>query len=211
MRLLEDTLHLSTRHTTGGSGRAQGHTMEYLCRVDVPDAGDEPLVEQELLDADTTAGRRRAQGLGAQVGRECVRPDVAQQHGSLRGAGVDDLEPTETAGVDIEQRAAAAEISDQVGVGWSGCTFVDEQRLTAHAKMDGDGVAVFKVKPHYLAPSPATDDPTADNCVSERLRRAEDHTGVNNAQSMYGAATQVCVEVSADRLNFGEFWHGLAA
>ena len=110
-------LPLRARYAAGRAQRVHARAEQRLVGVDVPDAGDPALVEQERLHRRPAAARERAQVLGAEAGVEGLEAEARAQEGVERGAPVGELAGAEAARVDVEQLVAVVELEANAACG----------------------------------------------------------------------------------------------
>src|SRR5262245_36767403 len=91
-----------------GPERMDLRAPERLVRVDVPDAGDAPLVEEEGLDRRRATGGRRGQPRGGEGRCQRLRPEAGVEV-ELQMIGLEELPGAEPPDVPVAHGASAGE------------------------------------------------------------------------------------------------------
>jgi len=107
---LTQRLELSTAQRSRGAQRVDSRPEQRLVRVDVADAGNPALVEDERLDRRRAPARDRPQVTSRERGRQWLDPEAGTQVRITCVGAVDDVAGTEPPRVDIDQPMAVVEI-----------------------------------------------------------------------------------------------------
>jgi len=127
------------------SGRADSGAEEGFVGVDVPNAMEEPLVEQGGLDGEASTTEECCEVLDGDGERLAARALKA----SLSVGGAIQCEAAEAAGVHEAEFAARAKVEDRMGVRWDGNIGRRDKETSSHAEVDDplslSGVSLSRV------------------------------------------------------------------
>ena len=180
---------------------------ERLVGVDIADAGDPRLVEEEALDAAPAPlqdgpelGQVNFKRLGAQAGQLAARG---------RRIALDAEQEAELADVaEAELVAAVAEADDEPRVFVSRRPLPREQELAGHLEVEDERPPALDLDEEHLA-APADSDDAAAAQRLEPLPPASPEQGrEEEVDPRDGPALEARRERTGDRLDFGEFRHG---
>src|SRR5690606_29814342 len=110
-----------------------------LGRIDVPNAGDHTLIQEQLAQSSATLPGARLEVCEIESRREGLRPERAQGGPCHQLSRVGASQTAETAGVDEVESTVVRESDRQVGVRLSSNTLGMHRDATAHPEMDQQG------------------------------------------------------------------------
>ena len=197
----------------GGSERVEAGPEEGFIGVDVADAGEHGLVEQDGLDG----ASRSARGVGEhrafddeRVGPERLPGDRAE---ALDGAdGTKAAEATWIA----EEHDRIAGVDGPHGMHMSvdghGVRIVDDEHLSAHAELDDEAATVVGDDGELLATTFERGDGGVlkhrGGPIAEGSRRGRADVGAQERRMTDVPAEQARFQGSSQRFDFRKFWHG---
>ncbi len=201
------------REVTSGRERVKAGEEEGFIGVDVADAGEHGLVEEDGLDGagGGCGGLMELMALdGERVGAEVVPCDGVEIE-----AGGQWAKPAEAARVAEEHGVAAIDGPQGVHMRVDGDVggIGEEEDLAAHAELDDEGAAVGGDEGELLA---ATFDGGDGGVLEKAVGAIAGGAGCGRADigaeelgAADEAADQTRLEGAAERFDFGEFWHGV--
>ncbi len=195
------------RHLRRHGERVQPRAEERLVDVDVAEAGEERLVEQQRLQAHPPPRQGRGERLGRPVVAERLRPERAQAVGQL--GIVQQRDPPEAADVAEAQLVAVREGERRALEAVARRGVRQDAQLPGHPQVDHQVLAAVQIDDQELgaAADPAHPPPGQPLRQCLRRRRGDRARPFEEAQASEGAADDLPLQAAADRFDFGEFGH----
>ena len=158
-RLLEDRHDRLGKAALGGrtktvapTRRPQAGAMADLVGVDVADAGDERLIEEQRLERAASATEPRSKCSEVDAVPKRVRSKSSEfRHLFADPIGIEDDHLAEGPRIDEEHATSVVEMGVNVSMGRSGACLVDEEYLSAHAQVNHDRASAIKPDHEVLA------------------------------------------------------------
>ncbi len=187
--------------------------MQDLVGVDVADAGDDVLIEQERLEDGAPTGEEPTQRGDVQSVGQWINSEVGQL-GELDVdvVGIEDDDLTERARVDEPQRFGrlAVERHDHMGVRWTLRFRRGEQQLPGHAQVDHQRVTGVEGHEQVLAAPLRRQHLRARETVDDLLgRRATDAAQPTDLDTRDRSPDDVRRKAAPDGLDLGQLRHQL--
>ena len=195
-----ELVELGARQRPRRSQRVDARAEERLVGVDVADAGDPPLVEQERLDRRTPAARELSQVPAREAASNGSRPRRA----AMKAAWPRDraaARPFRT-GAGHEKQLAVAEVEDHARVRRSRAGRAAASR---HAQVDGQEDVVFELEDEVLAAPAETLDLRPSVAAASSAAASGRTALVEHLDAAEDAAVDVRCQAAPDRLDFGQF------
>ena len=192
---------------TRGPQRVDSRPEQRLVRVDVADAGDPALVEDERLDRRRAPARDRPQVIRGELGRQRLDPEAGVQILVPCVGAVDDVAGTEPPWVDVDQPMAVVELDPDPRVQSARPLGPTGTRRSSAGGRAGTSRPRAPRRGTCRCARPL--DPTPAQLVL-RPRRAPPggSSGDRGSRRAQRAPLQMRRELAADRLDFGELGHG---
>src|SRR5512136_267480 len=179
---------------------------ERLVGVDVADAGDKGLIEEQRLDPSPAAGEDRAESLGPDLER--LGAEAGQlAAGALRLAleAEQEAELADVAETDLV--APVLEADHQPDVLVARRAFGREQELAGHLQVEDERPRALALDEEHLAPAPDAQNAAAAQGL-ERLPAARpEERPVEQIDPGDGPALDAGLERAGDGLDFGQLGH----
>ena len=180
---------------------------ERLVRVDVADARDPLLREEEGLDRSTAALRQGAKGLGREVGAERLDPESARKVVLERILAEQHDARAEAARVREEDMRAVAQLEPHAQVRRCGA-LVAEQEVPGHPQVHDEEHLVLELADEVLAAAPeALDPPAGDGVLELRRRRRLAPARIEDVHPLEDPALERGRQMALDRLYLGQLGH----
>ncbi len=173
-------------------------TPEGFRSVDVPEAGDELLIEQRGLDRAAARSKRdtelfgrprRIRRVGAETQLQC-------------GTGGMDVERAEGARIDEHETRAISELEHGASEARQWCSDVSPLPVPIHAKMDMDDAPVIEMKELVLAASLDANDARARERPKHSRRHTPPERWMNEAESRDHATLRATTQLLDGSLHF---------
>lgn len=173
--------------------------------VDIPQAGDEALIEQKWFQLPLAGFHHRSQTLGGKDGIEWLGSQASQNGFSFRRQ----INPPELARVVEAQFAAVDKAQHHMLVALAGRSLRNPVKPAGHSQMNQQAGAVRKIKYEELSPAADADYPLLGDQTAEfRCGRFGDRPFPKDPSASQGFPNDADrVEISCDRFNFGQFRH----
>ena len=146
--------------------------MQDLVDIDVADAGDHVLVEEQRLQLPATGEQQRPQPGPIEPVGDGIHPEPGQlRQLDLDPGGIEHHDLAERSGIDEPQllRLGAVEVGDHMGVRRSGRALGRQQQLAAHAEMDHQCITGVERADEVLPPPAGRQHGRAGQPGNERL------------------------------------------
>lgn len=211
---LGERVPLAGVEVAGRGERMEPGEEERFVRVDVADAGEDGLVEQDGLDG-TGGAAGGVEQLGA-IDGEGVGPEVFPCDGVELVAGGDGAKAAETPRIAEEHGGVVADGPQRVHMRVDGeCVWVvHEQDLTGHAELDDEATSVMGDDGELLAATfqggdgGVTEQGQGASRGGSREGRAD--IGAKQPGVGDGSTHEAWLEGAAEGFDFRKFWHDAA-
>lgn len=184
----------------GGSERMNGGVEEGLIDVNVAQAGDQPLVEQGVLDRSGGAGKAAGEVGGADAQRLGAEIFIRQAIGPQPE---DPSKPPRIA----ESHFLPTEGEDQVGMRAGGSVGRGDAQPAGHAKMDVETVGVIELNDDLLSPPGDARNDTARQQAGEIGPRGMNDVGAVKIDAVDPPAQHGRADGLHGGFNFGKLGH----
>ena len=197
---------LGARESAGLAQRVDLRAEQRLVRVDVADARDPLLVEQERLDGRARAACERVQVLAGEVLGERLDAEPRAEVGVELGPAGQQPAGAEAARVDEAERVLVVEAHDRARVGRARLGVVEQ--VAGHAQVDQQEQLVLELRDQVLAAPSERLHAAADERAEHLVRRTRRGPArVAHAVDDEHAPLQPRGELAADRLDLGQLGH----
>src|SRR5581483_4412976 len=196
------------REGVGAAARGDRGVVQRLARVDVADAGEARLVEQERLDVAARGAELRAQVAGGERGIERVEAENLQLRRRRQIRSVITAQNAESARVDVAQLGGAFERKHRVRVRAARLGARLDQQVAAHAEVDEQHVLRREIDQQVLAD--AADGVDARVLARGAQAGAIDRAAQRKARGLdaeHAAADEVRLQAARHRLDLGQLRH----
>ena len=190
--------------------RVDRGAKQRLVGVDVADARDPALVEQDGLDRRAAVARLQVQVLGRELGAERLDPEARVEEGVELRAAERELAGAEAARVAEGDDVAIVELQAHAHVGRVARRVVEQ--VAGHAQVHEQEHLAGGLEDEVLAPPVQALDLAALERVAQRLRvQRLTPARVQNLERAQRAPLHERREAAADRLDLGQLGHRVAA
>ena len=206
----------SGRHLPGLAERRDPGPPQGLADVDVAEARDDALVEEDRLHRREAAGHAGGEGGGGEGVAEGLGAEAGEQRVGVEHGRRHEVDQAEAAGVVEGEAGAVVEVEDDVVVLFGRRVRVVEdadrgagdEDAAGHAEVDDQRLAAVEVGEEILGAAAQRGDPGAGEAGGEPRRERAAEVGAADVGVDDDAAGQDGLEAAADGLDLGKLGHG---
>ena len=163
----------------GGSAGIDSREPQRLCRIDVPDARDDPLVQKRELDADPPLRQRAAKVFGVELAADGVRTENCTK----RGARTQQLDGCERTWIGEYNTRSALELENEPRKpGKLGARRTDRP-IASHAKVHVQRGAVVQDNQLVLSTTIDARDATPGQATQARHAEMTSNVGMKDLRA----------------------------
>src|SRR5258705_9437603 len=191
------------RNRPASAARMDAGAIERLADIDVAEAGDDSLVEQQQLDRGRAAGKAALEFIRVEVKR--LWPERLERRPVGKPVGADQIKRPEPPRVVKRQPPALVRL-DQEMVMLADLARVDPP-VTRHAEMEAQSVAAVGVDQPVFRAAAEADDPLSRQSLAEVDRQRAAQVGPARLDPLDPAAVEHMGKAADGGFNFGKLGH----
>lgn len=189
------------RQRTGGTRRMNARAPECLGGVDVPQPGDDALIEKQRLDRSAA----RFEGAAQRGGGERLWLRAERELRQCVGGVIDD--GAERAGIHEREPGATLRFEDDTGVGRQRVAHAPDDPVTVHAEVHGDDCAVVEDEVLMLRAPNNLGDASPDDAADVARRETAPLRRVVRRDHDERLADEHAPGHASSEIDFREFGH----
>jgi hypothetical protein len=192
-------------HALRGESRVQTAVVENLVDVDVPQASDHVLVEENTLERAGPPREHSLESPDTEILR--LRSQTGEKSRGLEPRAQVELDAPEATWIGEAQFATVVQGRNHVGVLRTRQVRRRDPESAGHPQVHAEREFSIEIHEDELAASAEPDHTPAVGRVGRESLPDDEHSREDLVQRAESAAAEVAAEAAYDVFDFGEFWH----